>query len=149
MKSILMYLCNLLFILSFFMVSMAINGCGMGEANMDANEPVGVYTSAGIVHSRGYGVSRKEEPVDSGILTAREAAYTIAMSNLLEYIVGSQIESKTEVKNTKLAENEVSRSVQGMLKNILILKEGIVQIKKKQVVYFVEVGVNMKTIGKQ
>lgn len=135
-------------ILPVIMLSLLIaSGCGTGGGiDLAKSEPAGVSISGGMVRSKGFGISRKDDPPAMRRITAREAAYTIAMRNLLEFIEGTQIESKISVKDASLKDQEIKTAVKGLVKNVTILKEGIVKKTKDKVIYSVEVGVQTKEI---
>ena len=124
----------------FIIFSLVLMGCATGGGGVVDKEPSGVFVSGGMIHSKGYGVSRKGDLPGSRMLTAREAAYTIALGNLLEYIKGVQIDSRTTVKNGALDKQEVQKATEGLVKNVVILKEGLVQKTGRRVIYFVELG---------
>lgn len=122
-------------------------GCGTnGLMEITKNEAAGVSVTDGMIRSRGYGVSRKDDPPAMRRVTAREAAYTIAMRNLLEFIEGAQIDSKTSVTDASLKEQEINTTVKGLVKNVTIIKEGIANKSRKKVIYMVELGVKSKDV---
>lgn len=124
-----------------------LTGCGIGGPGILDKEPAGVFMSGGMIHSKGYGASRKDDPSAIRIVTAREAAYTIALGNLLEYTQGVQISSDTSVKNGSLDDQKVHKAVSGTVKNVTILKEGVIKKIGDQVIYFVELGVRTEEAG--
>lgn len=140
------YLCNISsvilvvgFVLSLIFTT-TLMGCAGGGVKISDKEPSGVFVSGGMIHSKGYGVSRKGDPPATRILTAREAAYTIALGNMLEFVEGAQIDSETNVKDGALDTQEIQKAVEGTVKNVVVFREGIVQKTRKRVIYFIELG---------
>jgi hypothetical protein len=125
-------------------------GCATAGSSLDIadNGPAGVFESAGVIHSKGYGVSRKDDPPGARVLTAREAAYNMALGNMIEFIEGAQINTQTTMKDGALGEQVFQKSVKGSVKKVTILKEGVVREIKDQVIYFVELSVKTEDIKK-
>jgi hypothetical protein len=94
----------------------------------------------GSVSAIGYGAAPKDADPEMAPLLAREAAYTVALANLLEITKGVKITSTSTVENFTLKDQKIEKSVEGVIMGAKIIKQ---DIKKDGQVFkaVVEVGI--------
>ncbi len=94
----------------------------------------------GSVSAIGYGVAPKDADPEVAPLLAREAAYTVALANLLEITKGVKITSTSTVENFIFKDQKVEKSVEGVIMGAKVIKQ---DIKKDGQVFkaVVEVGI--------
>lgn len=83
-----------------------------------------VNWSKGFITAVGKGISRPEDTTSvQAKLSAREAAYTIALANLLETTKGVYVTAETTVEMHMVKSQMVTRKVEGVIKGAMVLDE--------------------------
>lgn len=100
----------------------------------------------GVVRAIGHGVAPMNKPLPVVRLSAREAAYRIALANLLEITKGVQLTSTTTVEDMMLKSQKIETTVQGVIKGAIILGESYKE-EEQTVIASVEVGIVLESIA--
>jgi hypothetical protein len=98
----------------------------IGKVNENGDVISGtVNWTKGSVSAIGYGMAPKDADPQVAPLLAREAAYTVALANLLEITKGVKITSTSTVENFTFKDQKVEKSVEGVIMGAKIIKEDI------------------------
>jgi len=100
--------------------------------------------SNGAIRATGYGMAPQNVPPESGKPLAIEAAYTVALANLLGIAKGVQINATTTVENAMLKEQKIEKLIQGTIRGAIVLNE---EFKKEDGTAIVEVGIVLESVA--
>ena len=100
----------------------------------------------GVVRAIGYGIAPLDKPRPVAKLAAREAAYRIALANLLEITKGVNVTATTTVENAMLKSQVVETTIQGVIKGAIILDEAYKE-EEQHILASVEVGIVLESIA--
>ena len=102
--------------------------------------------SKGFITALGKGLSNPGDTSVTGRLSAREAAYTVALAYLLETTKGVHVTAETTVEMNMLKSQEIKRKVEGTIKGAMLLDEKYEE-ESGQVIATVLVGIALGDIA--
>ncbi len=105
-----------------------------------------VNWSKGFITALGKGLSIPGDTSVTGRLSAREAAYTVALAYLLETTKGVHVTAETTVEMNMLKSQEIKRKVEGTIKGAMLLDEKYEE-ESGQVIATVLVGIALGDIA--
>jgi hypothetical protein len=102
--------------------------------------------SKGFITALGKGLSGPGDTSVTGRLSAREAAYTVALAYLLETTKGVHVTAETTVEMNMLKSQEITRKVEGTIKGAMLLDEKYEE-ESGQVIATVLVGIALGDVA--
>lgn len=102
--------------------------------------------SKGFITALGKGLSNSGDTSVTGRLSARTAAYTVALAHLLETTKGVHVTAETTVENNMLISQEIKTKVEGTIRGAMLLDEKYEE-ESGQVIATVLVGIALGDVA--